>query len=110
MQNVPEKEIMGHIADLFKGFADPTRVHILSLLMVHPELCVTEIAEAYNAMDGVAKTRLLFKYEQEGDKGRWVRLAPISDRTAEILLSNDADPEMVKYLKTDPSGQKGAKP
>lgn len=69
--------------------------------------CVTEIAEAYNAMDGVAKTRLLFKYEQEGDKGRWVRLAPISDHTAEILLSNDADPEMVKYLKTDPNGQKG---
>ena len=34
MQNVPEKEIMGHIADLFKGFADPTRVHILSLLLV----------------------------------------------------------------------------
>ena len=26
MQTVPEKEIMGHIADLFKGFADPTRV------------------------------------------------------------------------------------
>ena len=32
MQNVPEKEIMGHIADLFKGFADPTRVNILYLL------------------------------------------------------------------------------
>ena len=31
MQTLPEKEIMGHIADLFKGFADPTRVHILSL-------------------------------------------------------------------------------
>ena len=25
MVEVPEKEIMGHIADLFKGFADTTR-------------------------------------------------------------------------------------
>ena len=46
MQDIPEKEIMGHIADLFKGFADPTRVHILSLLLVRSELCVTELADA----------------------------------------------------------------
>ena len=54
MQNVPEKEIMGHIADLFKGFADPTRVHILSLLLVRQELCVTEIAEdAFSAAENI---------------------------------------------------------
>ena len=33
MQTVPEKETLGHIAELFKGFADPTRVHILFLLL-----------------------------------------------------------------------------
>lgn len=72
--------------------------------------CITEIAEAYGAIDGMAKTRLLFQYVPDGEQGKWIRLAPISPRTAEILLSNDADPEMVKYLQTDPNGQKGAKP
>ena len=46
MQTVPEKEIMDHIADLFKGFADPTRVNILYQLAARQELCVTDIAEA----------------------------------------------------------------
>ena len=45
MQNIPPREILEYIADLFKGFADPTRVHILSLLLAHGELCVTDIAE-----------------------------------------------------------------
>ena len=45
MQKVPEKEILAHIADLFKGFADPTRVHILCLLLTREEMCVTDIAE-----------------------------------------------------------------
>ena len=45
MQSVPEKEILDQIAELFKGFADPTRVHILSLL-ARQELCVTDIADA----------------------------------------------------------------
>ena len=45
MQKVPEKETLSHIADLFKGFADSTRVHILCLLMIREELCVSDIAE-----------------------------------------------------------------
>jgi len=45
MQTVPEQETRNHIAELFKGFADATRVHILCLLMTKEELCVTEIAE-----------------------------------------------------------------
>ena len=44
MLEVPEKEIMGHIADLFKGFADTTRVRILYEL-TRGELCVTDIAQ-----------------------------------------------------------------
>ena len=42
---MPDKETMACIAELFKGFADPTRVHILSLLQDR-ELCVTDIAAA----------------------------------------------------------------
>ena len=45
MENIPDKNTLGDIAELFKGFADPTRVHILSLL-VDRELCVTDISEA----------------------------------------------------------------
>lgn len=45
MQTVPEKETLIHIAELFKGFADPTRVRILCLLLTQEEMCVTEIAE-----------------------------------------------------------------
>ena len=45
MRSVPEKETLSHIAELFKGFADPTRVHILCLLLTEEELCVTDIAQ-----------------------------------------------------------------
>ena len=45
MQTVPEKEILAHIAELFKGFADPTRIHILCLLLAEGELCVNDIVE-----------------------------------------------------------------
>ena len=45
MNTVPEKETLSHIAELFKGFADPTRVHILCLLLTREELCVSDIAE-----------------------------------------------------------------
>ena len=44
MAGVPEKEIIEFIGELFKGFADPTRVHILYLL-AEGELCVSDIAE-----------------------------------------------------------------
>ena len=42
---VPEKQTCSHIAALFKGFADPTRVHILCLLLTEEELCVNAIVE-----------------------------------------------------------------
>ena len=77
MQNVPEKEIMGHIADLFKGFADPTRVHILSLLMVNEELCVTDLAEAVGVSQSGVSHQLrilqqmhLIKFRRDG-KNLW---------------------------------------
>ena len=81
MQTVPEKEIMGHIADLFKGFADPTRVHILSLLLVQQEMCVTDLAEAVGvSQSGVShqlrllKQMHLIKFRRDG-KNLWYSLA-----------------------------------
>ena len=72
MQSVPEKEILEQIAELFKGFADPTRVHILSLL-ARSELCVTDIAEAVELSQSaishqlrMLKQKHLIKYRREG--------------------------------------------
>ena len=45
MKFVPDKITMEYIAELFKAFGDPTRVHILTLLL-RQELCVGDIAEA----------------------------------------------------------------
>ena len=81
MQNIPPREILEYIADLFKGFADPTRVHILSLLLVNPELCVTDIADAVEiSQSGVShqlrilKQMHLIKFRRDG-KNLWYSLA-----------------------------------
>ena len=73
MQNIPPKETMEQIAELFKGFADSTRVHILSLLMLHQELCVNDIAEAVELSQSAISHQLrilkqmhLIKYRREG--------------------------------------------
>lgn len=72
MQAVPEKETMDNIAELFKGFADTTRVHILSLL-AQRELCVTDIAEAVELSQSAISHQLrilkqmhLIKFRREG--------------------------------------------
>lgn len=73
MRTVPEKETLGHIAELFKGFADPTRVHILSLLLIEEELCVTDIAEKVNLSQSAISHQLrllkqmhLIRFRREG--------------------------------------------
>ncbi len=72
MQNIPDKQTMDHIAELFKGFADPTRVHILSLLAVE-ELCVTDIADRVELSQSAISHQLrilkqmhLIKFRREG--------------------------------------------
>ena len=72
MQDSPAKETMERIAELFKGFADPTRVHILSLL-AQRELCVTDISEAVELSQSAISHQLrilkqmhLIKFRREG--------------------------------------------
>ena len=69
---VPEKEIIEYIADIFKGFADSTRVHILYLL-AEGELCVGDIAEAVQLSQSAISHQLrmlkqmhLIKFRREG--------------------------------------------
>lgn len=78
---MPDKETMEHIAELFKGFADPTRVHILSLLQQRQELCVTDIAEAVDLSQSAISHQLrilkqmhLIKFRRQG-KNIWYSLA-----------------------------------
>ena len=73
MQAVPEKETIDKIAELFKGFADSTRVHILSALLTRQELCVTEIAETVSLSQSAISHQLrilkqmhLIKFRREG--------------------------------------------
>ena len=72
MSNIPDKVTMESIAELFKGFCDPTRVHILSLL-VEDELCVTDIAEKVALSQSAISHQLrllkqmhLIKFRREG--------------------------------------------
>ena len=69
---MPDKQTTEKIADLFKAFADPTRVQILSNL-VERELCVTDIAEAVELSQSAVSHQLrilkqmdLIKYRREG--------------------------------------------
>ena len=73
MNAVPEQETLAHIAELFKGFADPTRVHILCLLLTREELCVNDIAEqtavsqsAVSHQLRILKQMKLIKFRREG--------------------------------------------
>ena len=66
------KQTQEQIAELFKGFADPTRVQILSLLQ-DVELCVNDIAHAVELSQSAVSHQLrilkqmhLIKYRREG--------------------------------------------
>lgn len=70
--SIPEKEVMEFIGELFKGFADPTRVHILYLL-AEQELCVTDIAEKVELSQSAISHQLrylkqmhLIKFRRDG--------------------------------------------
>ena len=72
MQQIPNKEIIQSIAELFKAFGDTTRVQILSHLL-HGEMCVNDIAEAVALTQSAVSHQLrilkqmhLIKYRREG--------------------------------------------
>ncbi len=72
MHTLPDKETMEAIAELFKGFGDATRVHILSLLE-QQELCVSDIAQAVDLSQSAISHQLrilkqmhLIKFRRDG--------------------------------------------
>ena len=87
MQTVPKKETRIQIANLFKGFADPTRVHILCLLLTGEEMCVSEIAERAEVSQSATSHQLqllkqmhLIRFRREG-KNMYYSLADDHVRT-----------------------------
>ena len=86
MEHLPQKEVLTQIAELFKAFADPTRVHILSLLQTG-ELCVGEIAQGVELSQSAISHQLrilkqmhLIKFRRDG-KNIWYSLADDHVRT-----------------------------
>ena len=72
MQPITDKHAQEQIAELFKGFADTTRVQILSLL-AQQELCVNDIAAAVELSQSAISHQLrllkqmhLIKYRRDG--------------------------------------------
>lgn len=72
MQSIHERLTQERIAELFKGFADTTRVQILSLLL-EKELCVGDIADAVELSQSAISHQLrllkqmhLIKFRRDG--------------------------------------------
>ncbi len=72
MEQIPKKETLGAIAELFKAFGDSTRVAILSLLLQR-ERCVSDIAEGVGLSQSAVSHQLrilkqihLIKFRREG--------------------------------------------
>lgn len=72
MRKISDKQTLEQIAELFKGFSDPTRVQILSLLAAG-ELCVNDIAGEVELTQSAISHQLrllkqmhLIKFRREG--------------------------------------------
>ena len=88
MNSIPDKETLDRIAELFKAFADPTRVHILSLL-ARQELCVSEIAAGVELSQSAISHQLrilkqmhLIKARRDGKN---ILYSPADDHVKTIL-------------------------
>jgi ArsR family transcriptional regulator len=70
VQTVPEKETLARIAELFKGFADPTRVQILCLLLTREEMCVTDLTQQTEVSQSAVSHQLRLLKEMHLIKAR----------------------------------------
>ena len=77
------------LADLFKVHGDPTRIRIVRLLLLHDEMCVTDIAEAMEMGQSAISHQLrvlrqarLVTFRKEG-KTAWYSL---NDEHVVVLL------------------------
>lgn len=88
MRAMTDKAVKENIAELFKAFADPTRVEILSLLL-QGECCVNEIAQELTLSQSAISHQLrilkqmhLVKYRKDGKNS----LYSLADDHVRIIL------------------------
>ena len=93
--NVPAHILMGLIVEAF-----PIAVFCRQLGNSHR--CITEVVEAYGALDGEARTRTLFAYEPTKDGGDWRRVGAISPRVAERMRNNGAEEAAIRRYAEEP--------
>ena len=67
---MPDKETIDRIAELFKGFADPTRVQILCLLLTREEMCVTDLTQQTEVSQSAVSHQLRLLKEMHLIKAR----------------------------------------
>ena len=88
MNSIPDKETLDRIAELFKAFADPTRVHILSLL-ARQELCVSDIAAGVELSQSAISHQLRILKQmhliQARRDGKNILYSPADDHVKTIL-------------------------
>lgn len=72
--SMPDEEMLYDLADLFKAFADTTRIRILYALM-ESELCVADLAEAVSVSQSAVSHQLrtlkqahLVKFRKQGQQ------------------------------------------
>ena len=70
MERMPDKETVEKIANLFKAFADPTRVQILCLLLTREEMCVTDITQQTDVSQSAISHQLRLLKEMHLIKSR----------------------------------------
>ena len=90
MQQLPDKQTLERIAELFKGFGDPTRVEILSLLSER-ELCVSDIAQGIALSQSATSHQLRILKQMCLIKSR---------REGKNILYSLADDHVLTILKT----------
>lgn len=93
--NVPAHILMSLIVEAF-----PIAVFCRQLGNSHR--CITEVVEAYGALDGEARTRTLFAYEPTKDGGDWRRVGAISPRVAERMRNNGAEEAAIRRYAEEP--------
>ncbi|MEG2623787.1 MAG: hypothetical protein RSC06_12895, partial [Clostridia bacterium] len=94
--NVPAHLLMGLIVEAFP-------ITVFCKQLDDNKRCVTEIVEAYGALDGEARTRTLFEHERTADGERWNHVGAISPKVAELMQSNGAQKKQVRRFADDPA-------
>lgn len=96
--NVPAHILMGLIVEAFP-------IAVFCRQMDDRHRCITEVVEAYGALDGEARTRTLFAYVPTKNGGEWRRVGAVSAKIAECMRNNGAKETAIRRFAQEPSAR-----